>query len=250
MSSLPSGPDASAWRVALRRSHNAVDPRTEIPPPDVLPYRSQRRAPYLYRKAQIAQLLAAARQLPSATGLRAHTYATVFGLFAVSGMRISELVALDNDDVDVGDGLLTLRHTKFGKSRCLPLHPTTRQALCGSGHLRDRVYPIPNSPSVFVSEQGTRVTHWAVRATFVQLSRQIGLRGPTASHGPRLHDFRHRFAVQTLVRWASGGRRCRTPPARAVDLPWACQDQRYLLVSECHSGAARLRHPTRRPHRG
>jgi integrase/recombinase XerD len=134
-------------------------------------------------------------------GLRAHTYATAFGLLAVTGMRISELVALENDDVDLRDGLLTLRHTKFGKSRCLPFHPTTRQALCAYVHLRDRGYPIPNSPSFFVSEQGTRLTHGTVRATFVQLSRQIGLRDPTDRHGPRLHDFRHRFAVQTLVRW-------------------------------------------------
>jgi integrase/recombinase XerD len=185
--------------------HSTLDPRTEIPPPEVLPYRHPRRSPYLYSEAEIARLLAAARHLPSATGLRAHTYATALGLLAVTGMRISELVALANDDVDLGDGLLTLRHTKFGKSRCLPLHPTTRQALCGYVHLRDRVYPIPNSPSFFVSEQGTRLTHWTVRATFVQLSCQIGLRDPTDSYGPRLHDFRHRFAVQTLVRWYREG---------------------------------------------
>ena len=71
--------------------------------------------------------------------------------------------------------------------------------------LRHGVYPMPHRPSLFVSEQGTRLTHWAVRATFVQLSRQIGLRGPSDSHGPRLHDFRHRFAVQTLVRWYRDG---------------------------------------------
>jgi integrase/recombinase XerD len=185
--------------------HSTLDPRTEIPPPEVLPYRHPRRAPYLYSEAAIARLLAAARHLPSATGLRAHTYVTVFGLLAVTGMRISELVALENDDVDLGDGLLTIRHSKFGKSRCLPLHPTTRQALCGYVGLRDRVYPIPNSRSFFVSEQGTRLSSWAVRATFVQLSRQIGLRGPTASQGPRMHDLRHRFAVQTLVRWYQEG---------------------------------------------
>jgi len=199
------------WAKRLRlvrgfaQYHSTLDPRTEIPPPEVLPYRHPRRSPYLYSEAEIARLLAAARHLPSATGLRAHTYATALGLLAVTGMRISELVALENDDVDLGDGLLTLRHTKFGKSRCLPLHPTTRQALYGYVHLRDRVYPIPNSPSFFVSEQGTRLTHWTVRATFVQLSRQIGLRDPTDRHGPRLHDFRHRFAVQTLVRWYREG---------------------------------------------
>jgi integrase/recombinase XerD len=184
---------------------SAVDPATEIPPPDLLPYRPQRRAPYLYSDAEIAQLVQAASHLPSPTGLRAHTYATAFGVLATTGMRISELVALENDDIDRTEGLLTIRHTKFGKSRCLPLHPTTQQALCRYVKRRDRVYPIPNSPSFFVSAQGTRLSSWAVRATFVQLSRQLGWRGPTDSHGPRVHDLRHRFAVQTLVRWYREG---------------------------------------------
>ena len=125
----------------------------------------------------------------------------MFGLLVVTGMRISELVGLDNDDVDLAGGLLTIRHSKFRKSRCLPLHLTTQQALGRYVEQRDHVYPLPQSPSFFVSEQGTRLLACTVRATFVQLSRQIGLRSPSDSHGPRLHDFRHRFAVQTLVRW-------------------------------------------------
>lgn len=185
--------------------HKAIDPRTEIPPPQLLPYRPQRHAPYLYSATEITQLLEAARRLPSATGLRAHTYTAGFGLLVVTGMRISELVGLDNDDVDLAGGLLTIRHTKFRKSRALPLHRTTQQALCRYVDRRNRVYPIPKSPSFFVSEQGVRLPVCTVRATFVTLSRQIGLRGPTDSQGPRLHDFRHRFAVQTLVRWYREG---------------------------------------------
>jgi integrase len=150
-------------------------------------------------------LLAAARQLPSATGLRAGTYATVFGVLAVTGMRLSEPLALDNDDVELAGGLLTMRHTKFRKSRCLPLPPTTQQALGRYVDLRHRVYPIPQSPAFFVSEQGTRLTTGAVRATCVRLSRQIGVRGPRDSPGPRVHDLRHRFAVQTLVHWYQAG---------------------------------------------
>jgi len=134
-------------------------------------------------------------------GLRAHTYVTVFGWLVVTGMRISELVGLDSSDVDLQSSLLTIRHTKFRKSRCLPLHRTTQQALSRYVGQRDRVYPIPQSPSFFVSEQGRRLPACTVRATFIQLSRQIGWRRPRDSHGPRLHDFRHRFAVQTLVRW-------------------------------------------------
>ncbi len=189
------------WVRGFARYHSALDSRTEVPPTGLLPYRSQRHTPYCYSDAEIAQLLDAARHLPSSTGLRAHTYDTVFGLLVVTGMRISELVRLDHSDVDLASSLLTIRHTKFRKSRCLPLHRTTQQALSWYVGQRDRVYPLPQSPSFFVSEHGRRLTTWAVRATFIQLSRQIGLRSPHDSHGPRLHDFRHRFAVQTLVRW-------------------------------------------------
>src|SRR6267143_5559843 len=189
------------WVRGFARYHHAIDPRTEIPPPALLPYRPQRRVPYLYSEAEIAQLLAAASRLPSALGLRAATYTTVFGLLVVTGMRISELVGLDNNDCDLDDGLLTIRHSKFGKSRCLPLHLTTQQALRQYVKRRDHIYAIPKSPSFFVSEHGRRLPACTVRATFVKLSREIGLRGPHDSHGPRMHDFRHRFAVQTLVRW-------------------------------------------------
>src|SRR6266446_3607439 len=189
------------WVRGFARYHHAIDSRTEIPPTELLPYRPQRHSPYLYSDAEIAELLEAASHLPSATGLRAHTYTAVFGLLAVTGMRISELVGLDNDDIDLAGGLLTIRHSKFRKSRCLPLHLTTLQALSRYVERRDDVYPVPQSPSFFVSEQGTPLLTCTVRATFVRLSRQIGLRGPSESHGPRLHDFRHRFAVQTLVRW-------------------------------------------------
>jgi integrase/recombinase XerD len=207
----PSHVQPAEWARRLRlvrgfaQYHNAVDPRTEIPPPAALPYRPQRRSPYLYSEVEVAQLIEAAHDLPSPTGLRAHTYAAVFGVLAVTGMRIGELVALDNDDVDLRDGLLTIRHSKFGKSRCLPLHPTTRQALWCYVDRRNDIYPIQKSPSFFISEQGTRLTHCTVRATFIQLSRQLGFRGPSDSHGPRLHDFRHRFAVQSLVRWYREG---------------------------------------------
>src|SRR6266705_1700992 len=128
------------WVRGFARYHHAIDPRTEIPPPALLPYRPQRRVPYLYSEAEIAQLLAAASRLPSALGLRAATYTTVFGLLVVTGMRISELVGLDNNDIDLKGGLLTIRHSKFRKSRCLPLHLTTQQVLCRYVEARNRVY--------------------------------------------------------------------------------------------------------------
>ncbi len=171
----------------------------------VLPYQPQRASPYLYSDAEIGQLLQAAEHLPSPTGLRARTYGAAFGLLAVTGMRVGELVGLDNTDVDLTRSHLTIQHGKFGKSRLLPLHPTTREALRHYVVERDSRYPIPQTPSFLVSEQGTRLSNWALRRTFVTLSRQIGLRGPADSHGPRLHDFRHRFAVEVLLRWYREG---------------------------------------------
>ena len=199
------------WAKRLRfvrifaRYRSTTDPRTEIPPMGLLPYSARRAEPYIYNDDEINRLLQAAGQLYSPTGLRARTYETALGLLAVTGMRIGELVKLDNEDVDLAHGQLTIRDAKFGQSRWLPLHPTTQQALQWYVQQRDQQYPSPRSCGFFVSEQGVRLTSCTVRATFVQLSRQIGLRGPTDSHGPRLHDFRHRFAVQTLLRWYQEG---------------------------------------------
>lgn len=187
------------------RYRNATDPRTEVPPPDLLPFRFQRPMPYLYSDEEVSRLLKAARQLPPATGLRPHTYATLFGLYAATGMRTNEPLHLDREDVDLVQGVLTVRGTKFGKSRYVPIHPSTQQALQNYAERRDALCPHSQAPSFFVAEHGTRLTESSVRWTFVKLSRQIGLRGPDDSHGPRLHDFRHRFAVNTLLQWYRGG---------------------------------------------
>jgi len=187
------------------RFHSAVDPRTEIPPQDLLPFRYYRKRPYIYDGSEISRLLEASSHLQSAIGLRASTYFTLFGLLAVTGMRVSEPIALNRRDVDLLRGILTVRLTKFGKSRLIPVHLSTVEKLAEYSRLRDRFFSSPRCPSFFVSERGTRLTHWSVRWTFVKLSREIGLRGPHDSHGPRLHDLRHTFAVKTLLRWYQTG---------------------------------------------
>jgi integrase/recombinase XerD len=184
---------------------SAMDVRTEIPPYGLLPHRFHRKGPYLYPDGEIARLIEAARQLPSPRGLRAFTYSTLFGLLAVTGMRMSEPIALDRDDVNLTRGILLVRRTKFGKSRIVPVHASTLQELRHYCQLRDRICPRAITRSFFISERGTRLTEWSVRWTFVRLSRQIGLRGPHDSHGPRLHDLRHGFAVQTLLAWYRAG---------------------------------------------
>jgi integrase len=182
---------------------SALDPGTEIPPLALLPHRFHRKGPYLYTDEEIARLIEAAKKLRSRLGLRAATYATLFGLLAVTGMRLSEPLAFDRDDVDLARGIVTVRRTKFGKSRILPLHASAGEALRRYRDVRDRI--CPRAQSFFVSERGKRLTSERVWWTFVQLSRQIGLRGPADRHGPRLHDLRHRFAIQTMLGWYRAG---------------------------------------------
>jgi integrase/recombinase XerD len=208
---LPTDAQPAQWanrlgmvrRFAAYRS--AVDPRTEFPPQGLLPYCYRRKPPYIYRASEIRQLIHAAQQLPSSSGLRSSTYSTLFALIEATGMRISEPLALDRDDVDLAHGVITIRQTKFRKSRLVPVHISTQRALRDYAARRDRVLPTPKHPSFLLSERGTRLTECAARWTFVKLSRQIKLRGPSDSHGPRLHDLRHRFAILTLLSWHRAG---------------------------------------------
>jgi len=187
------------------RHWSAQDPHTEVPPWGWLPYRPGRARPYVYSDEEVRRLLAAAQQLPSPHGLRGPTYHGLLGLLAVTGLRISEALNLDAADVDLPAGLLTIRGTKFGKTRLVPIHPSTQHVLTAYAARRDRFLAGRPAPSFFVSTRGTRLDGATVRTTFYALSRRVGLRGATASHGPRLHDFRHRFAVQTLLRWYRAG---------------------------------------------
>jgi len=190
---------------SFARYWSATDPRTQIPPTGLLPYRPKRATPYIYSNDEIQQILKAARNLPPSTGLRPWTYYSLFGLMAVTGMRISEVLRLDRADVDLKQGLLTVRLTKFSKSRLIPLHPSTVKKLKRYLHRRNELYPRHLTARFFLPNQGTPLTDCMVRWTFVKLSRQIGLRKVGDSFGPRLHDLRHRFAVTTLLHWYRTG---------------------------------------------
>lgn len=198
---------ATRLRIVRRFAQylSTIDPRTEIPPLGLLPYRYHRKPPYIYSDEEISQLLEAAQKLPSTTGLRPYTYSTLFGLLTVTGMRICEPIHLDQKDVDLEQGMLTIHQSKFEKSRLVAIHPSTRRVLQAYKQRRDRIFPNPYDPSFFISDRGTRLTDCIVRRTFIKLSLQIGLRCPGDSHGPRLHDFRHRFAVHTLLNWYRTG---------------------------------------------
>ena len=169
---------------------SGVDPRTEIPPQGLLPYRFHRPPPYLYSDLEIRKLIQAARQLPASDDLRAISNATLFGLLAVTGMRVSEAINLDCGDVDLERGLLTVRQAKFNKSRFVPIHFTTQKRLRDYARIRDRFYPHSTNPSFFLSERGTRLKDCTVRRWFIIASHKIGLRAPADRRGPRIHGQR------------------------------------------------------------
>jgi integrase/recombinase XerD len=126
---------------------SASDPRTEIPAQELLPHRYHRKPPYLYNSKEICRLIQALRELPARNDLRAVSNATLFGLLAVTGMRVGEAIALDRKDVDLNRGLLTVRQAKFNKSRLVPIHVTTQKKLREYERVRNRYYPHSTSPS-------------------------------------------------------------------------------------------------------
>jgi integrase len=187
------------------RHWSAHDSQTEVPPCGLLPHRPGRAHPYLYSDNEVLQLLAAAKALVSIDPLRSWTYYCLFGLLAVTGLRLGEALNLRTEDLDWSEGILTIRSAKFGKSRLVPLHASTCNVLADYVKRRDRRFGLRSQTHFFVNMNGNPLDKGEVHRTFYALSRQIGLRAVNASHGPRLHDFRHRFAVETLVQWYRSG---------------------------------------------
>ncbi|MGO9776445.1 MAG: tyrosine-type recombinase/integrase [Terracidiphilus sp.] len=207
----PSHVQPAVWAQRLSfvrgfaRHWSATDPRTEIPPWGLLPYRPLRARPYLYSEEEIRRLLQAAESLASRHPLKPWTYYCLLGTLVVTGLRLGEVLKLRTGDIDWSEGVLTIRGTKFGKSRLVPLHPSTCKVLAAYAKRRDRFFAARAEAHFLVNQNGNRLDKGEVHRTFYALSRQIGLRAPSASHGPRLHDLRHRFAMRTLVQWYRSG---------------------------------------------
>lgn len=187
------------------RYRSATDPRTQVPPPGLLPFQPQRARPYLYSDDEIRRLLRAALTLPyryQRGALRPWVFYCLLGLLSVTGLRLGEARDLELQDIDLKTAVLTIRGAKFGKTRRVPLHASTCKVLAAYLTKRKRHFAERSvSPYVFVSSSGARLDNGDIHRTFYVLSRQIGLRGASDRHGPRLHDMRHRFATNTLVRW-------------------------------------------------
>ena len=182
-----------------------TDPKTEIPPLGLLRFRSKRACPYVYTMDEICRLLEAALKIESPYELQPRTYYCLFGLLAVSGLRLGEAINLQPQDVDWSAGVLTIRGAKFGKSRLVPLHSSTRAVLFDYAQRRDEIYERRPVSYFFVTSRGTKLAKPNLSRIFRELSRQIGIRALGVQHGPRLHDFRHRFAIETLLRWYRSG---------------------------------------------
>ncbi len=211
----------------------SFDPRTEVPPDGILP-RWQRPAPYVYSDAEINALLRAALTLLPEDGLGRWTYHTLFGLFAVTGMRLSEAIGLERDDVDLNTGVLTVRRAKFGKSRLVPLHPTTCAALRSYAHRRDARLGSRCGSTFFVAERGGRLLPEYVHRVFWRVSREIGLRCGGGRASPRLHDMRHRFAIRALLEWHRDGKEVeRQLPVLSTYLGHTCVRDTYWYLSAC-----------------
>jgi integrase len=217
------------------RYRSATDILTEVPPPGLLPHRSTRAKPYLYTEEEVRRLLDAARQLPTSwpsTPLRPWVFHCLLGLLSVTGLRISEALNLKLGDVDLDQGVLTIRAAKLGRSRLVPLHRSTCAVLGEYLRRREQFFGRPISTFVFVNRRGNRLDGGHVHRTFYALSRRTGLRAPGARTGPRLHDFRHRFAVQVLMHWyQSGEDPGRRLPVLSTYLGHVCVTDTYWYLS-------------------
>lgn len=174
---------------------HAEDQQHQVPPAAVFGRGKRRRpTPHIIEPEQLRAIMQAALDLPPKGKISPHTYHYLFGLLATTGLRISEALALQRDDV-VNDGL-TIRNGKFGKQRLLPIQPSTREALDTYLRIRRRLNARGND--LFVTTRGCAPHQTVVHIVFVKLARKLGFRGPTGTPGIRVHDLRHTFAVRSL----------------------------------------------------
>ncbi len=200
-------PARTAQRLGTIRGflrHRAgFEPETQVPPTQLLGCGIRRKPPHIYTQSEIGALLLACRGLCPREGLRPHTYEVLFSLLLSTGLRISEALRLEDNDVNLKDKILTVRDGKFGKSRLVPFHATALQPLIGYVSHRDQVAQA--SPSFFRTEYHATIPYSAVRTSFDKLRARLGWTAEGRSRCPRIHDMRHTFAVRCLLTWYRKG---------------------------------------------
>ncbi len=206
----------STWARRLKnlrsfcRYLQQFEPRTEVPDDSIFGRIGQRLAPHIYSEQEIIDLLAAAHNMGSTIpGLRGATYETLFGLIASTGLRVSEAVHLLDADVDLKSGMLTIRQTKFAKSRQVPIHPSTTEALRQYRSQRNSYIEVSDETPFFVGTRGRHLGHELslrqVNRVFIGLRDHLGWLNRGAHSGPRIHDLRHTFVVRRVMLWHAQG---------------------------------------------
>jgi integrase/recombinase XerD len=195
-------------RVAMLRGFadylRAFDPAAQGPPAGMFGLPAQRRTPHIYTSTQIDALLEATATIGSplwAAGAR-----TLIGLLAATGLRPGEAWRLDDTDLDPAAGLLLIRCSKWGRTRQIPLHPSTVTALGDYQARRDLLRPAGlDCPALILDPTGQRLHTTGPSTTFRRLLAQTGINAPAGQRPPRMHDLRHTFAVATLTDWHTAG---------------------------------------------
>lgn len=186
----------------------SIDPRNEVPPPSLIPGKYRRTQPYIYTGREIEKIVTEAAKLPSPYGLRGWTFSTLFGLIAVTGLRISEAIGIDDAEVDLDEAVLLIKSAKNQSVRLLPISSSTANCLGSYRAVRSRILQ-SGAPAFFMHERGRRLTDCCVRYNYARVCQRIGLRDRQCFHkhgqGPRIHDLRHTFAVRTIIDWYQKG---------------------------------------------
>ena len=209
---LPSSVQPVQWdrRLGFVRSFarycSAFDSRTQVPPTDLIQATRLRRTPHFFDDDSIERLLSAALELPPQDGLRRWTFHCLFGLLSVSGLRIGEAIRLTLEDVDLQEAILTIRSTKFGKSRLVPMHPSTAEVVANYIQRRRSARAARATDPVFINARYEPLSHDQSIDTFQRLLIKIGVTSQREGRRPHLHDLRHRFAMRTLAQWYKEGR--------------------------------------------
>ena len=202
----------------------------------------RRLRPYTYSAAEITDLLAAMPALQPA-GLQGRTYECFFGLIATADLHFSEATGLRREDVDLAAGVLTIRETKFGKTRLIPLHASTADVLSTYAMERDRCGKRRSGAVFFIGDRGAKLNHSNAHRTFIDWTRQAGIRGVRERNGPRVHDLRHTLAVRTLLGWYQAGEDVdRRLPALTTYLGHIHTEDTYWYLTACPELLDHARH--------
>lgn len=195
-------PGASAQdRTRVHRHLHALDPACEIPSPGLLPIRTRRPRPFIYADTEIAALIHATGTITAP--LFSATMKALISPIASTGLRLGEALGLDRAEIDTETTTLTV--TGKGKTRLVPVHPTTATMLEQYAAHRDRLCRLARADSFFLTAGGHRRLQRGIQEAFARLLTLAEIETPPGHRRPRIHDLRHTFAVKTLIDWQRDG---------------------------------------------